>query len=69
MKSKKMTLEQFADLLNAVEPWEWELDEILAIIVANGWIPIVDEWRLCHDGKQMIYFDDRGIAKITPIEL
>ena len=69
MKSKTMTLEQFADLINAADPWEWELDEIFAIIVANGWIPIVDEWRLCHDGKQMIYFDDKGIAKITPIEL
>lgn len=69
MKNKTMTLEQFADFMNAADPWEWELDEIFDIIVANGWIPIVDEWRLCHDGKQMIYFDDKGIAKITPIEL
>lgn len=63
-----MTLEQFADMINAADPREWELDEFFAIIVANGWIPIFDGQGLCHDGKQMIYFDDRGIAKITPIE-
>ena len=70
MKNKKMTLEQFADMINAADEWklEFEFDDFFDIIVANGWIPIVDEWRLCHDGKQMIYFDDRGIAKVKPIE-
>lgn len=66
MESKKMTLEQFAELINAAD--EWELDEFDDIIVANDWIPIFDEWHICHDDKNMIYFDDRGIAKITPIE-
>lgn len=65
MKSKTMTLEQFAALINEADEWKSEFDEI---IVANGWIPIFDEWHVCHDGKQMIYFDDKGIAKITPIE-
>ena len=71
MKSKTMTLEQFADMINAADEWklEFEFDDFFDIIVANNWIPIVDEWRLCHDGKNMIYFDDNGIAKITPIEL
>lgn len=69
MKSKTMTLEEFAEFMNAVDPWEWELDEIFAIIVANDWTPIFDEWRVCHDGKNMIYFDDNGKAKIIPIEL
>ena len=70
MKNKTMTLEQFADMINAADEWklEFEFDDFFDIIVANGWIPIVDEWRLCHDGKNMIYFDDKGIAKITPIE-
>ena len=70
MENKKMTLEQFAALINAADEWklEFEFDDFFDIIVANGWIPIVDEWRLCHDGKQMIYFDDRGIAKVKPIE-
>lgn len=69
MKNKRMTLEQFADLINAADLCELEVDDISDIIVANGWIPSFDEWQICHDGKQMIYFDDNGQAKITPIEL
>ena len=67
MKSKTMTmtLEQFAALINEADEWKLEFDNI---IVANDWTPMQDEWHICHDGKQMIYFDDRGIAKITPIE-
>ena len=65
MKSKTMTLEQFADLINAADEWKLEFDDI---IVANGWIKMQDEWHVCHDDKNMIYFDDKGIAKITPIE-
>lgn len=66
MKSKTMTLEEFAALINEADEWKLEFDDI---IVANDWTPISDEWHVCHDGKQMIYFDDKGIAKITPIEL
>ena len=61
MKSKTMTLEQFADLINAADEWKLEFDDI---IVANNWIPIFDEWRICHDDKNMIYFDDKGKAKV-----
>lgn len=61
MKSKTMTLEQFADLINAADEWKLEFDEI---IDANNWIPIFDEWRICHDDKNMIYFDDNGKAKV-----
>lgn len=61
MKSKTMTLEQFADLINAADEWKLEFDDI---IVANNWIPIFDEWRICHDDKNMIYFDDKGQAKV-----
>lgn len=70
MKSKTMTLEQFADLINSSDEWklEFEFDDFFDIIVANGWIPIVDEWRLCHDGKNMIYFDDKGIAQVKSLE-
>lgn len=68
MKSKTMTLEQFADFMNAADLCELEVDDISDIIVANGWIPSFDEWQICHDGKQMIYFDDKGIAKVTSIE-
>ena len=66
----KMTLEEFAALINEADEWklEFEFDDFFDIIVANGWIPIVDEWRLCHDGKQMIYFDDNGQAKVKSLE-
>lgn len=66
MKNKTMTLEQFADLINSSDEWKLEFDEI---IVANGWTACQDEWHVCHDGKQMIYFDDNGQAKVTTIEL
>ena len=60
-----MTLEQFAALINEADEWKLEFDDI---IVANGWTAIQDEWHVCHDGKQMIYFDDNGQAKVTSIE-
>ena len=68
MENKTMTLEQLAELINAADLWEFELDDILNIIVANGFTPIFDEWRMCHDGKNMIYFDDNGQAKVKSIE-
>ena len=61
----KMTLEDFAALINEADSWELEFDDI---IVANGWTPIFDEWHICHDGKQMIYFDDNGKAQVKSIE-
>ena len=61
----KMTLEQFADLINAADEWKSEFDDI---IVANDWTPIFDEWHICHDGKNMIYFDDNGQAQVKSIE-
>ena len=64
----KMTLEQFADLINEADLLELEIDDICDIIVANDWTPIFDEWYICHDGKQMIYFDDKGIAQVKSIE-
>ena len=60
-----MTLEEFAEVINAADEWKLEFDDI---IVANDWTAIQDEWHICHDGKQMIYFDDNGKAKITPLE-
>ena len=65
MKNKTMTLEQFADLINAADSWKLEFDDI---IFANGWTPIFDAWHICHDDKNMIYFDDNGKAQVTSIE-
>ena len=61
----KMKLEEFAALINEADEWKLEFDDI---IVANDWTPIFDEWHICHDGKQMIYFDDNGQAKVKSIE-
>ena len=69
MKNKTMTLEQFADLINEADLRELDFDDdVFDIIFANDWTPIFDEWRMCHDGKNMIYFDDKGIAQVTSIE-
>ena len=61
----KMTLEQFAELINAADEWKLEFDDI---ITANEWTPIFDEWHICHDGKNIIYFDDKGQAQVKAIE-
>lgn len=60
-----MTLEQFAALINEADEWKLGFDDI---IFANDWTEIFDEWHVCHDGKNMIYFDDNGQAKVTTIE-
>ena len=65
MKNKTMTLEQFAEVINKADEWKLEFDDI---IFANDWTEIFDEWHICHDGKNMIYFDDKGIAKVKSIE-
>lgn len=65
MKSKTMTLEEFVALINSADEWKLEFDDI---IVANGWTAMQDEWHICHYGKNMIYFDDNGKAKVTSIE-
>ena len=65
MKNKTMTLEQFAALINEADEWKLEFDDI---IFANDWTEIFDAWHICHDGKNMIYFDDNGQAQVTSIE-
>lgn len=65
MENKITTLEEFAALINEADEWKLGFDDI---IFANDWTPIFDEWHICHDGKNMIYFDDNGQAKVTTIE-
>lgn len=64
MKSKTMTLEQFAALINEADEWKLEFDDI---IFANDWLPIFDS-HICYDGKNVIYFDDNGQAQVKSIE-
>ena len=61
----KMKLEEFAALINKADEWRLEFDDI---IFANGWTEIFDAWHICHDDKNMIYFDDNGKAQVTSIE-
>ena len=65
MENKTMTLEELAAMINEADEWKLEFDDI---IFANGWTEIFDEWHICHDGKQMIYFDDNGQAQVKSIE-
>lgn len=65
MENKITTLEEFAALINEADEWKLGFDDI---IFANDWTEIFDEWHVCHDGKNIIYFDDNGQAKVTTIE-
>ena len=65
MEKQIITLEEFAELINEADEWELGFDDI---IVANDWTAIQDEWHVCHDGKNIIYFDDNGQAKVKSIE-
>ena len=69
MENKTMTLEQFAELINKADLRELDFDDdVFDIIFANDWTEIFDEWHICHDGKNIIYFDDKGQAKVKSIE-
>ena len=64
MEKQIMTLEQFADMINAADEWKLEFDDI---IFANDWLPIFDD-HICYDGKNVIYFDDNGQAQVISLE-
>ena len=64
MEKQIMTLEEFAALINEADEWKLEFDDI---IVANDWLPIFDG-HICYDGKNVIYFDDKGQAKVKSLE-
>ena len=51
--------------MNRSDGWKLEFDDI---IVANGWTEIQDEWHICHDGKNVIYLDDKWRAQVKSIE-
>ena len=65
MKKRKMTLEQFADLINKSDEWK---SSFLQIMKDNGWTDLTNEmWQVCSDGQNVIYFDDRYTAQIKAI--
>lgn len=65
MKKRKMTLEQFADLINKSDEWK---SSFVQIIKDNGWTDLTNEmWKVCSDGQNVIYFDDKYTAQIKAI--
>ena len=61
MKNKTMTLEQFADLINSSDEWKLEFDEI---IKQNDWFAdFEEEYKICQDEQELLYFDDNGKAQ------
>ena len=65
MKKRKMTLEQFAELINKSDEWKSSYDQI---IKDNGRTELTHEmWQVCSDGQNVIYFDDRYTAQIKAI--
>ena len=47
MKKRKMTLEQFADLINKSDEWK---SSFVQIIKDNGWTDLTHEmWKVCSD--------------------
>ena len=57
----KMTLEQFAALINEADEWKLEFDDI---ITANDWFAdFEEEYKICQDEQELLYFDDNGKAQ------
>ena len=63
MKNKTMTLEQFADMINAADEWELGFDNL---IKQNDWFADFEEkeeYKICQDEQELLYFDDYGKAQ------
>lgn len=62
MERKKMTLEDFADVINSAGEWRQEFSDI---ITANGWEEMyAKRWKICNDGKEMLYRGEDGKVKL-----
>lgn len=61
--TKKMTLSELAELINAADEWKLEFDEI---IKQNDWYSDYSEeesYKICQDEQELLYFDDNGEAQ------
>ena len=66
--AKKMTLSEFADLINAADEWKLEFDEI---IKQNDWYSDYSEeesYKICQSDTELLYFDDNGKAQTRRLE-
>ena len=58
----KMTLEDFAELINNADEWS---DEFYDIIKENGWHDDTHTaWGICSDGKYKLEFNEYGKAVV-----
>jgi len=59
----KMSLYQFADLINEADDWDLKFNDI---IEHNGWVDTshVDQWSICESDTQKLEFDDNAQAVV-----
>jgi len=59
----KMSLSQFADIINEADEWS---NEFKKIIEYNGWKDTsgVDQWSICESATEKLNFDDNGQAVV-----
>ena len=56
------TLHQFADYINDYDGWP---PNTIQIIERNGWTEIIDRYKICHDGKNLLTFvNENDVAVI-----
>lgn len=62
-KTQKMTLDEFANLINKSEDWKLEFNEI---IENNNWLADYEDeesYKICQSDTELLYFDDNGKAQ------
>lgn len=62
-KTQKMTLDEFANLINESEDWKLEFNEI---IENNNWLADYEDeesYKICQSDTELLYFDDNGKAQ------
>ena len=66
--TKKMTLSEFAELINSADEWKLEFNEVIS---ANDWYSDYSEeesYKICQDDTELLYFNDNGQAETRRLE-
>ena len=58
------TLQQFAAYINDYDGWP---PNTIQVIERNSWTEIIDRYKICHDGKNLLTFVNEN--DVTVIEL
>ena len=63
LSKMKMSLSQFADIINEADEWS---NEFKKIIEYNGWKDTsgVDQWSICESATEKLNFDDNSQAVV-----